>query len=418
MNVGVSKLDITPQSPVDLTGFRAREQPMTGVRDPLYARTLVFDNGKTRAALCVVDLLGVGRDVLDRIREQAGEAHDIAPENLHVAGTHTHCGPAAVRLRSVGEVDADYVGFLGERILQSIAVAANALRPARFLVARRNVNLAVDRRMQWAEVGDRGPQLDPELLALWIADPEKDEPFAVLVNYACHGVVMSDRRVSADWPGAACAAIEAVSGPDMTPLVLVGASGNLNPAERGAPEALRRAGRALAAATAEAPRAPLEADDMELLETRTRTYALRYQQWDEDRLIAFLDAEKEKLASGEIDYPDRRDWAQDRLAEFRRGEMPTSREIELNVLAVGPVRVALLPFETFTETGLAVKRAAPGRTLVAGCADGLYGYLPIESAYDEGGYEVVNAHIFYDHLPHEPGSAEEIAEIMAAMVAR
>lgn len=416
MNVGVSKLDITPQSPVDLVGFRSREQPMTGVRDPLYARTLVFDNGETRAALCVVDLLGVGRETLDRIREQAGEAHGIAPKDVHVAGTHTHCGPAAVRLRATGEIDADYVDFLSQRILQSIDVATHGLRPARFLVARRNVELAVDRRMHWADVGDRGPELDPELLALCIVDPENDEPFAVMLNYACHGVVMSDRRVSADWPGAACAALEAVSGPEMTPLTLVGASANLNPTERGAPEALRRAGRALAAAAVEAPRRPVEGGDMNLLETRTRVYALRYQAWDEARTVAFLEAEKERLNSGEVDYPDRRDWAQDRLADVRRGEAPVSKDIELNVLAVGPMRVAFLPFETFTETGLAVKRAAPGRTLVASCADGLYGYLPIQSAYDEGGYEVVSAHIFYDHLPHEPGAAEEIAEILAEMV--
>ena len=101
---------------------------------------------------------------------------------------------------------------------------------------------------------------------------------------------------------------------------------------------------------------------------------------------------------------------------MRRGTLASWRDIELNVLAVGPVRFALTPFETFTETGRALRAADPGRVFVASCADGILGYLPIRSAYDEGGYEVTSAHKFYDSFVPAPGSAEEIVQVMRGLL--
>ena len=40
MIVGVAQVDITPTTTVDLSGFAARTQPMTGVLDPIFVKAL------------------------------------------------------------------------------------------------------------------------------------------------------------------------------------------------------------------------------------------------------------------------------------------------------------------------------------------------------------------------------------------
>jgi hypothetical protein len=54
----------------------------------------------------------------------------------------------------------------------------------------------------------------------------------------------------------------------------------------------------------------------------------------------------------------------------------------------GPVALIGFPGEPFTDIGVAVKEA-PGWELILPCAltNGNEGYFPMQSAYDEGGYE-------------------------------
>ena len=47
-----------------------------------------------------------------------------------------------------------------------------------------------------------------------------------------------------------------------------------------------------------------------------------------------------------------------------------------------------IPFETFVETGLDLKKRSPfAQTMVIGLANGRYGYLPTPEQHRLGGYE-------------------------------
>ena len=66
--------------------------PATSAHDPLNARALVMDDGKTQFAWVVIDNLGVPRKVVAEAKELAAKATGIPVEHMLVSGTHTHSG--------------------------------------------------------------------------------------------------------------------------------------------------------------------------------------------------------------------------------------------------------------------------------------------------------------------------------------
>jgi hypothetical protein len=62
--------------------------------------------------------------------------------------------------------------------------------------------------------------------------------------------------------------------------------------------------------------------------------------------------------------------------------------VVLQAFRIGELAVAAIPFETFTETGLAIKAASPfPATFTIELANGSYGYLPTPRQHELGGYE-------------------------------
>ena len=60
----------------------------------------------------------------------------------------------------------------------------------------------------------------------------------------------------------------------------------------------------------------------------------------------------------------------------------------LQAIRIGDLGIVALPFETFVETGLAIKQASPlQQTFVISLANGAEGYLPTPEHHALGGYE-------------------------------
>ena len=69
--------------------------PATNVHDELHARCLVIDDGKTRLALVVCDLLGLHRSVSVEARRMIEESTGIPASHVAIMGTHTHSAAPA-----------------------------------------------------------------------------------------------------------------------------------------------------------------------------------------------------------------------------------------------------------------------------------------------------------------------------------
>src|ERR1043166_7534599 len=67
VRVGVAQIDITPPMGIPLAGYY-HERGADGVLDPLFSKALVIESGGQRAALVVLDLISIRREITDQAR--------------------------------------------------------------------------------------------------------------------------------------------------------------------------------------------------------------------------------------------------------------------------------------------------------------------------------------------------------------
>jgi hypothetical protein len=78
-------------------------------------------------------------------------------------------------------------------------------------------------------------------------------------------------------------------------------------------------------------------------------------------------------------------YAQRTLALTQAGE---TLRVPLQTVRIGDLAICAIPFETFVEIGLDLKRRSPfPRTIIVGIANGYNGYLPTPEHHKLGGYE-------------------------------
>ena len=142
---GAATSNITPDIGSEVIGGFV-PFPSQHVHDELHARCLVLDDGKTRLALVVCDLLGIDRVVSEEARRQIAEQHGIPRERVLISATHTHSASSALGAdsRKLGQQADDYQRFVARRIADGVARAINNLRPAQFFAknkdARRHIH--------------------------------------------------------------------------------------------------------------------------------------------------------------------------------------------------------------------------------------------------------------------------------------
>ena len=95
LRAGAATSNISPEIGLDIIGGFS-PIPSTHIHDELHARCLVLDDGKTKLALVVCDLLGLSRSLSLEARRQIQAATGIPPENVMISGTHTHSAVSAL----------------------------------------------------------------------------------------------------------------------------------------------------------------------------------------------------------------------------------------------------------------------------------------------------------------------------------
>ena len=122
--------------PVWIAGF-SNGRAANGIHDDLWARTMIIDDGKTRLAIVVLDVIGfMNDDIIDvrsRIPGDAGVTYAI------IYSTHTHEGPDLLGLWGKSHlksgVNKDYLEYLKTQVLKSVLTAVKMIRPARLEIS-------------------------------------------------------------------------------------------------------------------------------------------------------------------------------------------------------------------------------------------------------------------------------------------
>jgi hypothetical protein len=139
---GIATIDITPPIPFRMCGSFS-QRLSTGIKDPLMAKAVVFEQGDVRAVMVFCDIAQVSLEVSTRTRLQASRATGIPIENMVIAATHSHTGPlyfGALRdylheqtMKEHGSdiyEKIDYPTELVRKLVQVIQQAATSLEPA------------------------------------------------------------------------------------------------------------------------------------------------------------------------------------------------------------------------------------------------------------------------------------------------
>jgi len=209
-SVGYAEADITPEpGQVQMSGF-GRERYANGALAPLLTQVVVLrDEENNTGVLISADILDFDRVMVDAIRRTIRHKHNISPENIMIAVSHTHWGPA-VRFRmsfSLGAPNVWYMGLLEEKIINSVDAAFEDLSPAMieygwidFRGIGCNRRLPVDGKITWGPYKEGS--FDGHTPILRIKRAAKPQQLLV-VGHACHptssGLI---QKWSPDYPGA------------------------------------------------------------------------------------------------------------------------------------------------------------------------------------------------------------------------
>ncbi len=434
LQAGAATSNITPDLGTIIVGGFA-PYPAQHVHDELYARCLVLDDGTTKIALVVCDLLGLHRSVSIEARRLIQEATGIPPQNVLISATHTHSAGTALgknRYANEQELD-DYQRFVARRIADGVRRAMNLLRPAQIAFGSVDVPEQVHNRRWLMREGSVSPnpfgKIDRAQMNPPVASPNLIEPvgpvdpgvsilavrepdgrlIAVYCAYSLHYVGGSGpAHISADYFGMFCEILTRLLGqehqdPPFVAMLANGTSGDLNNIDRRKPRPSRPPYQRMREVAEDvAGKVHSVLDDMTWqdrapLDARFREAEIAWRPVEPELIEWAADVEERapRLETGNIPVGAR--WATTpefvrplsyagRVQLLARAEGPAL--VPLQVVRIGDVAIGTTPCETFAETGLAFKERSPLRhSFVVSLAHGYIGYLPPMRHFELGGYE-------------------------------
>jgi hypothetical protein len=184
--------------PIWLAGFH-QNRPASGVNDPLWARTMVLDNGNFRLALCVIDMISFGNDEVITVRKRLNPSINI--DYLIISSTHVHSSPDLMGMYGPNPykrgVDPDYLEYVMNGIIQSVENAAENLEPAYF-------KFAEDESAALPLVSDtRDPQVfDAGLKLMQVISTTNNKTLGTILNWGNHPETLwsGNTLISSDFP--------------------------------------------------------------------------------------------------------------------------------------------------------------------------------------------------------------------------
>ena len=464
LRAGVARADIAPPAGMPQLNWGSQTHVEAVGMDPMgmTATALVLSDGKQKFAL--VDIDGISTTGLEGAIARAAQRTGIQASHIRIGECHTHAGPAFHRAKGPIGIDAaryekmmaGYLAMVSDKIVAAIVEADSHLRPVHAFATKGTGSINVNRRFRAS--GDAPPAVgrnpegfvDRDLIVMRI-DDSQGAPYAILVNFQCHGTVLGyeNKYISPDWigamrktvekalPGALCLYFQGAAG-DQGPIE--GFTGDLEVAHRlGGILGLEAAALALKTETvrreprfegyvessayqAKQPRRVLGPRDATLkfvdrvIELPRREYtaqeieAKRRQLADARKKVAAAKASGDRWRIFQAEARERR--IGDLLSAWQRPADRTPVKLGLQILRVGDVAMVAEAGEPFAGIGAAIKRASPFPvTMFAGyssLAGG--GYMPTRSEYAYGGYEV-------EMTPYGLGAAEKLIAEASALFA-
>ena len=403
--VGAARVDITPDYPIWLNGYAARQNESEGVDQHIFAQALVIGSSKKSLALLLtVDSVGVPGAVRDEVAARLARKAGLRPERFALCSTHTHTAPmlsnsipnifgAALPADQQGRVDR-YTRELTDKLEQAALAAIEARQPATLAWGQTRAGFAANRRTQ-------GGPVDHDLPIL-VARDKAGHIRALFTSYACHCTTMgaTPNRICGDWAGYAREYLER-DHPGAVALVAVGCGGDANPHPRVGLELAQQHGRTLTTAIHELLQQPLKPLSRKLA-CQAKAIALPFDT---------LPSREEWMTRAQSNNQYIAYHAKKNLARLDRGEkLPTELPYLVQTWNFGPeLGIVFLPGEVVVDYSLRLKKEYDASRLwVNAYANDVPCYIPSKRIWREGGYEGGYAMIYFDRPTRLAEGTEEL----------
>lgn len=381
---GVCETNITPPIGTQMTGYGWVPQTCLSIHDELFARALVIDDGFTRLVLITADLLGLPETMVKMIRQTVSEELETDASSVMICCSHTHGGPHT-GVSAIGTLDPFIKTLIIRKLTGAAKQASLSLVPVHLTYGESSAQIGVNRRKTLPAgrtvLGLNYAGVVAPIVQTLLVNGANGKTLAMLFSHACHPTTLEaeNRSVTADWPGAAVAALKrrfqkegAENGIEQhaVPFFLQGCCGDINPVRKGSWEAMEENGEQVAEAA----------------------HAARWSA--HGRLEEVLSAEEITISLPTLsDEP---------------SVAPTDCPFTIQLLSLGGVSLIGFPAEMFVRYQNDFRAMSVAPLFLISCSNGCLGYMPTADEYARGGYEIEEAHRYYG----KPRFAPECEEIV------
>jgi hypothetical protein len=382
LRAGVAKADLDPPLGIHMAGY-GPTRTSNGTLDPLESRVLTLADGNRTIAFITLDLcFTFDEKSMDQIR---ADVRDKVDEVIFHA-SHTHSGPTYSEAPQA-------VQHAVPRIEGAIRSAAQSMVPVQIGNGWGQTYIGFNRRyietngaveMFWRnepKISTTFP-VDPTVGVIRI-DRRDGTPLAILVNYACHPVILGPDSFdySADYPGEMRRVVEQAMGHESMAFFLQGAPGDINPFYDKTPliedavNVMKETGRKLGLeAIRVANSIQTKTPDKARIQTKTVVLPVA-NRWNREKLEAEVKAH----------FPETSGIARRLLAQDM--QMPVTTFVldlgspDRDLAFVG------FPGEPFVEFQMQLRTKSPlPNSFLLGYTNGYFAYLPTIAAAVRGGY--------------------------------
>jgi len=409
LKAGFGRADITPPNGLYMSGYYS-ERHADGYLDKLTGSCIAVSDGEKTAVVFTLDLLYINQQCADELRKTVAERNNLPYEAVYFSCTHTHTGPFTCP-GGLYPYDPEWNSIMYRLLADAAAEAIADLADAELYTARGEVkNIAFIRRFKMKDgttrtnPGRGNPEIDhpigtPDEMLQLVRIVREGKDDIVILNFQTHPDTTGGCKYSADWPGWVRRSFEGAV-PGTKCLFFNGAEGDTNHVDV-APDAKTAKGsehtRHMGLCVAgEAMKLYTYAEKMECdgkvdftqvnLEVPSNR-GTPEQVVEAKRIVEAHEAGRtsEIKSTGGMGYTTVVAEAY-RMKRLENG--PDFFTLYINAVRFGNIAFSGIPGEPFTDIGRRIKAGSPfDMTIVTCCSNGGEGYYPMQSAFDEGGYE-------------------------------
>lgn len=435
LQLGYGRVDITPTFSVSLTGYGNDALRFSeNVLDPIYATCLAFtdETGET-ALVYAMDAMYAG----GWMREPVSKAVGVPSDHINFSASHSHATPGNwPELEYPGNKEY-LLGTFIEGIIEAAKIALADRKPAQMFITDRQVLGLNFVRHYLTEDGTYcGPNFGNNKLKMVAHESEADHQLqlvkfvreggkdVLVCNFQGHQTFtggMNKTDISADFCGVVRQELEQAL--DCHVAYFSGASGNVNclskiPGEQRLEKPSHiTMGKALAGDVLEVMDTfrPVETGRVQTCQLPLDVdvnHSLDHLKDIAEGISAEWKATGDRVKCNEMCHAVGLNSVYHAESVLDKLALGKTLDIQLNVVSIGDVAFAMVPYEMFDTNGMQLKERSPYKmTVIATCSNDVRSYIPSALGFEHGGYSV-------DRCRFVPGTGERMVDEFVGMLTK